>query len=64
MGLLMLILITATQLEKLYRTSFAIGNIYHSSLFIATWSLLAVSAMAYTLRMSRRLTLFVRDNIG
>lgn len=57
MGLLMLVLIVATLLEKLYGTSFAIGNIYHSAWFIAIWSLLTVSAMVYTLRVSKRLTL-------
>lgn len=57
MGLLMLVLIAATLLEKLYGTSFAIGNIYHSAWFITIWSLLAVTAMAYTLRVSRRWTL-------
>ena len=56
---LMLILIAATLLEKLYGTSFALKEIYHSTWFIAVWSLLAVSAMTYTLCVSRRATLTV-----
>ena len=59
MALLMLTLIIATLLEKLYGTSFALKEIYHSIWFIAIWSLLAVSAMTYTLRISRRATLIM-----
>lgn len=59
MALLMLILIVATLLEKLYGTNFALKEIYHSTWFIAIWSLLAVTAMTYTLRISRRATLIM-----
>ena len=58
-ALLVLILVCATMLEKLYGTPFALSNIYHSEWFIALWALLAVSAMAYTLRASRRFTLIM-----
>ena len=59
MGLLMLVLIGATLLEKIFGSSFALNNIYHSPWFIALWSLLVVSAMAYILRTSRRYTLIL-----
>lgn len=59
MALLMLILIVATLLEKPYGTSFALNGIYHSTWFVAIWSLLAVSAMTYTLLVSRRATLIM-----
>ena len=58
-GLLMLVLIGATLLEKIFGSSFALNNIYHSPWFIALWSLLVVSAMAYILRTSRRYTLIL-----
>ena len=59
MGLLMPILVAATLIEKLYGTHFALKSIYYSPWFIALWSLLAVSAMTYTLRVSRRATLIM-----
>ena len=57
MGLLMLVLIVATLFEKLYGSSFALGGIYHSSWFIALWSLLVITAMIYILHVARRGTL-------
>lgn len=59
MGVLMLILIIATLLEKLYGSSFALNNIYHSSWFIALWSVLGISALTYIIRISRRRTLIL-----
>ena len=59
MGLLMLILVTATILEKVHSSSFVLSNIYHSAWFIALWSVLAVSAMIYIMRVSRRGTLIL-----
>ncbi len=57
MGLLMLVLISATFLEKLFGTSFALNSIYHSPWFIALWTVLVISAMAYIFCASRRHTL-------
>ena len=54
MILLMLVLIVATIVEKSYGTSFTVGNIYHTWWFIALWALLALSAMAYIMHVSRR----------
>ena len=59
MGLLMLVLVTATILEKVHGSSFALSNIYHSAWFIALWSVLAVSAMIYIMCVSRRSTLIL-----
>ena len=59
MALTVLVLVVATLLEKIYGTSFTLSNIYHSTWFIALWSLLAVTAMAYTLSISRRTTLII-----
>lgn len=59
MAVIMLILVVATIIEKFHGTSFAISNIYHSWYFIALWSLLAVSAMVYIIRVSRRKTLLL-----
>lgn len=59
MGLLILILVFATLLEKLHGSSFVIENIYHSWWFISLWSLLALSAMIYIANVSRRNTLIL-----
>ena len=58
-GLLVLVLIAATLLESVFGSSFAIDNVYHSLWFIALWSSLAVTAMLYILRVSRRFTLLL-----
>lgn len=57
MVLLMSVLVSATFIEKIYGTGFAISNIYHSWWFIALWALLAVSASIYLLQFSKRRTL-------
>ena len=57
MILLMPVLATATCIEKISGTPFAIDHIYHSPYFLALWSVLAVSAMIYILRISKRHTL-------
>lgn len=54
MALLMLVLVAATFIEKQEGTLFTTCNIYHSWWFIALWALLAVSAMAYIIHVSRR----------
>lgn len=59
MGILMLVLVTATLLETRYGSSFIFSNIYHSPWFIALWTLLAISAMTYILYVSRRGTLIM-----
>ena len=46
-GLLVLIMIAATVLEKLYGTGFAIKYIYGSPLFISGWTALTLSSLLY-----------------
>lgn len=43
-GVLILLLASATVLEKIYGSSFAIQHIYHSSLFIYLWGVAATTA--------------------
>ena len=57
MGLLMLVLIGATLFERIFGSSFALNNIYHSPWFIALWSLLVITASIYILRTTRRGTI-------
>ena len=59
MALIVPILACTTLLEKCYGTPFALDYIYHSWWFIALWTVLAVSAMVYILRTSRRCTLIM-----
>ncbi len=59
MILLMPVLVGATFIEKLYGTSFATGNIYHSPFFIALWAVLAISAITYIISISKRRTLIM-----
>ena len=49
-AVLVLVLVTATLLEKLYGTSFAVDNIYASPWFVALWVLMAVSSAVYLCR--------------
>ena len=53
-GVLVTVLIAATLIENVYGPSFAVGQIYHSSWFIALWALLAVTAMGYIMYTARR----------
>ena len=46
-GLLILFLMAATLLEKLYGTAFAVHPIYSSPLFVVCWGLLAVASVIY-----------------
>lgn len=46
-GLLVLIMIAATVLEKLYGTNFTAEHIYGSPLFVCCWGALAVSSLLY-----------------
>lgn len=47
LGLIILMLITATILEKIYGTTFSVENLYSAPYTVAAWGLLAVSATAY-----------------
>lgn len=49
-GILLVVLITATILEKLYGTSFSSRYIYHSYGFAILWGIAAVAGIAYTLK--------------
>ncbi|MBM6806365.1 cytochrome c biogenesis protein CcsA [Bacteroides caecicola] len=49
-GILLVVLITATILEKLYGTSFSSRYIYHSYGFVGLWGIAAVAGIAYTLK--------------
>ena len=51
---LVTVLIATTLIENVYGPSFAVGQIYHSSWFIALWALLAVTAMGYIMYTARR----------
>ena len=53
-GVLVTVLIAATLIENIYVLSFAVGQIYHSSWFIALWALLAVTAMGYIMYTAKR----------
>ena len=53
-GVLVTVLIAATLIDNVYGPSFAVGQIYHSSWFIALWALLAVTAMGYIMYTARR----------
>lgn len=53
-GVLVTVLIATTLIENVYGPSFAVGQIYHSSWFIALWALLAVTAMGYIMYTARR----------
>lgn len=55
--LLAMLLVAATFMEKYYGTAVTITHVYHSPLFIATWAILALSAIAYIISVSRRVTL-------
>ena len=55
--LLAMLLVAATFMEKYYGTVVTITHVYHSPLFIATWAVLALSAIAYIISVSRRVTL-------
>ena len=58
-ALLVAVLIAASLLGRIYGSSFAIDNIYHSVWFIALWAVTAVASMVYIMRVSRRATLVV-----
>ena len=58
-ALLVAVLIAASLLGRIYGSSFAIDNIYHSVWFIALWAVTAVAGMVYIMRVSRRATLVV-----
>lgn len=49
-GILILILITATILEKIYDTTFVIRHIYSSPLFILSWGVVAVTSFIYLIK--------------
>ena len=49
-GILLVVLITATILEKLYGTLFSSRYIYHSYGFAILWGIAAVAGIAYTLK--------------
>lgn len=49
-GILLVVLITATILEKLYGTSFSSRYIYHSYGFAGLWGIATVAGIAYTLK--------------
>lgn len=57
--LLAMLLIAATFMEKYYGTAITTSHVYHSPLFIATWAVLALSAMAYVACVSRQVTLII-----
>ncbi|MBR5455398.1 MAG: cytochrome c biogenesis protein CcsA [Bacteroidaceae bacterium] len=57
--LLAMLLIAATFMEKYYGTAITTSHVYHSPLFIATWAVLALSAMAYIACVSRQATLIM-----
>lgn len=48
-GLLVLVLITATLLEKTHGSAFAIHYIYNSPIFIISWGIVALTALSYLL---------------
>lgn len=49
-GVLVLILIVATLLEKIYGSTFVIDYIYNSPVFIILWGITAIAALAYLLK--------------
>ena len=57
--LLAMLLIAATFMEKYYGTAITTSHVYHSPLFIATWAVLALSALAYIACVSRQATLIM-----
>jgi cytochrome c-type biogenesis protein CcsB len=50
-GLIIIVLIGATVIEKLYGTAFVVDNIYRSYGFIALWGLTALSALIYIIKL-------------
>lgn len=57
--LLAMLLIAATFMEKYYGTAITTSHVYHSPLFIATWTVMALSAIAYIACVSRQATLIM-----
>ena len=53
-GVLVLILIVATLLEKIYGSTFVIDYIYNSPVFIILWGITAIAALAYLLKCNVR----------
>lgn len=53
-GVLVLILIAATLLEKIYGSTFVIDYIYNSPVFIILWGITAIAALAYLLKCNVR----------
>ena len=51
LGLIILVLIGATIIEKLYGTEFVADNIYGSFGFITLWGLIAISALIYIIKL-------------
>ncbi|MDR0745262.1 MAG: cytochrome c biogenesis protein CcsA [Mediterranea sp.] len=51
LGLIIIVLISATVVEKLYGTGFAADHIYRSSGFITLWGLIAISALIYIIKL-------------
>lgn len=61
MGLLILILIIATIVEKMYGTPFVADKIYSSWIFVFFWGLLSVVALIYMIRrkLQKRIIVFL-----
>ena len=57
--LLATLLVVATFIEKYYGAEVTREYVYHSPLFVILWMILAVSAMAYIVWVSRRVTLIM-----
>jgi len=51
LGIIIIVLIGATIVEKLYGTEFVVDTIYRSFGFIALWGLIAVSALIYIIKL-------------
>lgn len=49
-GILLVVLIAATVLEKLYGASFSSRYIYHAYAFVCLWAVAAIAGIAYTVR--------------
>ena len=58
LGVIMLVLATATVVEKVFDTGFAGIHIYHSVPFVVLWGAIAISGLAYLFRKKTQKHLF------